>query len=43
MNKSEKTYDDERLIKAHFVKVKVDRLGNIKPYLPIGGNLMINL
>lgn len=31
LNKSEKTKDGKQVIKENFVKIKVDRLGNIKP------------
>jgi CRISPR-associated endonuclease Csn1 len=33
MNKSEKTKDGTQVIKYNFIKLKVDRLGNIKPAL----------
>lgn len=33
MNKSEKTKDKSQTIKENFIKLKVDRLGNIKPVL----------
>ena len=31
MNKSEKTKDGKRMIKENFIKLKIDRLGNISP------------